>query len=337
MKTLKLVAMAALVSTSFTAAFADTIPTPSAGGASTATETAMQTQCDAAALLRGPATGDNDHYTGTVVPGGSTLVAGPTEVGGTRVIDQSTVVGTGTYVPSQLEIRGNPMKNGGSVNMFGDQWSTRGYYPDSTYTYTADFTSTFAYAYSCDINKAVYHPAVYHPAVHHDQVGHWVVSPDAHGNEEANTNNCNAFNTSQPGGPPQGGNTLANCLYIVDTPASDDPASTDPATWDTPTVIANDPETAINQDQTDSLTAFEDHGGIVYTTGEYHVGQPVICISPGSKGGSWKAQNGYSGGSFTNTNPATPGCNTNWFKATTWFGGSQTSNGTFISVPGYHY
>lgn len=328
MKT-KILAATALVSASFISpAYADTVSPPSAAGADATTLAAMESQCDALAAVHGPATGDNDHWSATVVEGAVTLVSGPTETGN-RVIDNSSIVGTGTYVPSVLEIRGNPMRIGGSVNMFGDQWATAGYYPDSTYNFTADFASTFAHAFSCNIYQAIYHPAV-----HHDQLGHWILDPDAHGNEEANTNNCNAFDTSLPLGPPNGGTTQANCLYIVDEVAHDNPAY-----WDDnpPALVGNEPGTAVNQDQTDNLNGFEDHGGPVQVTGEYHVGQPVICISPGSKGGSWRAQNGYSGGSFTNTNPATPGCNTNWFKATTWFSGSTTSNGTFISVPNYSY
>jgi hypothetical protein len=114
-----------------------------------------------------------------------------------------------------------------------------------------------------------------------------------------------------------------------DTPAYTDPAYNDPAT-----LVGNEAGTPVNQDQTDTLNAFEDHGGIVYTTGEYHVGQPVICISPGPKGGSWRAQNGYSGGSFSG--PAA-GCNTPYFKIAPTGNGTTTSNGTFNSVPNYNY
>jgi hypothetical protein len=335
MKTIKTVALAALLSTSFitSPALADTVSPPTGNTADATTQAAEQAQCDALAALHGPATGDNDHWSATVAEGAVTLVTGPTETGN-RVIDTNTVVGTGTFVPSVLEIHGNPVRIGGSVNMFGDQWASAGYYPDSTYNFTADFASTWAHAFSCNISQEVYHPAVYHPPVHHDQVGHWIVDPDAHGNEEANTNNCNAFNQSLPLGPPQGGNTQANCLYIVDTAAYDDPEYTDPAYWDAPALVGNENGVAVNQDQSDNLNGFEDHGGIVQVTGAYHVGQVVICISPGSKGGSWRTQNGYGGGSLTG--PAA-GCNTPYFKIAPYYAGSQTSNGTFISVPHYVY
>lgn len=327
------VAATALLSSTImsTTAIADTVPTPIANAADGTTLAAMQQQCDALAAAHD--TNNGDIWTGEVVEGASALVAGPTEVGGTRVVDTSSIVGTGTYVPAALQIRGNPFRNGGSVNLFGDQWSTAGYYPDSTYNFTANYSSTFSHAFSCNIDQAVYHAAVEHPAVHHNQVGHWIVSPDAHGNEEANTNNCNAFNSALPGGPANGSATdQANCTYIVDEQAYDDPAYTDPAYNDPAVFVVNQAGIAVNQDQTDSLDAFEDHGGVVQVTGEYHVGQVVVCISPGSKGGSWRTQNGYNGGS--SVGPAA-GCNTPYFKIAPYGNGSQTSNGTFISVPNY--
>jgi hypothetical protein len=98
-------------------------------------------------------------------------------------------------------------------------------------------------------------------------------------------------------------------------------------------VIGNEAGIAVNQDQNDTLDAFEDHGGRVDVTGEYFVGKAVICISPGSKGGAWRAQNGYSGGSFSG--PAA-GCNTPYFKIAPTLSGTTTSQGTFTSVPNYN-
>jgi hypothetical protein len=164
-------AATALVSSTIisTPAFADTVTPPTADAADGVTLAAMQSQCDALAAVHGPATGDNDHFTGEVVEGAVTLISGPTETGN-RVVDEDSITPTGTYVPAALEIRGNPYKSGGSVNMFGDQWSTAGYYPDSTYNFTADFGSTFAHAFSCDISQEVYHAPVHHDAVVHPAV-----------------------------------------------------------------------------------------------------------------------------------------------------------------------
>jgi hypothetical protein len=87
----------------------------------------------------------------------------------------------------------------------------------------------------------------------------------------------------------------------------------------------------VDQDQTDSIYAFEDHGGPVQVTGEFHVGQAVICISPSTGGakkgvpGEWRTQNGYTGDK----------CTTEWFKVAPWGAGTEGSNGTYISVPNY--
>jgi hypothetical protein len=314
-----------------TPAFADTVTPPTADAADGTTLAAMQSQCDALAAVHGPATGDNDHFTGEVVEGDVTLVSGPTETGN-RVIDEESITPIGTYVPAALEIRGNPYKSGGSVNMFGDQWSTAGYYPDSTYNFTADFDSTFAHAFSCNNMQEVYHAAV-----HHDAVFHPAVPPDGFytnngTNPSGQEGSCQGLSPANP----HWGTNIGNCIWTQTAPGEDaytDPAYDDPAYWDDATVIGNEAGTAVNQDQSDNLAGFEDHGGRVDVTGEYFVGKAVICISPGSKGGSWRAQNGYNGGSWTG--PAA-GCNTPYFKIAPTNSGTTTSQGTFISVPNYN-
>lgn len=125
-----------------TIAWADTIPEPTADAADSATLAAMETTCDALAATYD--TGNGDIWAGNVIEGAVTKVSGPTEVAGTRDIDESSIQHAGTYIPATLEIRGDPFRIGGSVNMFGDQWSTAGQWTDSTYNYTADFGSTFA-------------------------------------------------------------------------------------------------------------------------------------------------------------------------------------------------
>jgi len=236
------------------------------------------------------------------------------------VIDENTIVGTGTFTPATTYIQGDPFRIGGSVNMFGDQYATSGSWSDSTYNYTADFDSTFAHAFTCNIYQAVIH--------HGDPLnGHYVVDPDAHGNEEgAILQECNAYNTNGSGIPHPGywGNSpQGNCLFVAE-PTED--------TFDPPVLIANEDGGSVNQDQTDSLYAFEDHGGPVQADGgPFHIGQVVICISPsktGTKGvpGTWTTQNGYTGDK----------CTTDWFKNhAVWGSGTESSNGTYISVPDY--
>lgn len=358
MKTaMKLLASSALIASSVSpffasAALADVIPAPVADPLSSTNLTEMQNTCDALADARD--TGNGDIWSARVLPGATTLVAGPTEVAGTRVVDQGTITPTGTYVPSSTEIRfgdkNGPFKIGGSVNMFGDQWSTAGYYPDSTYYYDADFNSTFSHGYTCEISRSEYHAGY---TQHVEAVGAYVVYGDFGGSEDAVRGQCAAFTNqgfpieSRPSwwgvNLYEGGNTDPNSNGYAPHCIFDGVLEHDevvPERWDPPVVVDTLPQTAILQDQTDSMRAFEDHGGRVNVTGEYKIGQVVVCISPSSttkKGvpGAWRPQNGYGGGNMLESTPASAGCNTEWFKVTGWGSGSQTSNGTYISVPFY--
>ncbi len=310
-----------------TAALADTIPTPVSTGPSTDTLTEMQDQCTD--LAAGYDNGNGDRWTGVVIPGSSALTAGPTEVEGTRVVDESTIMHAGDYVPAELEIRGDPFRIGGSVNMFGDQWSTAGYWTDSTYNYTADFESTFTYSFACQIGQEVYHPE---SIEHHPAEGMYVIRDDLIGTPQAGAalQACNAFNDAHEAGEEQGfwGTTPQGNCQFEGTQAYDE---TIPEYWDPAVTVATVDGTPIDEMQTDSLYAFEDHGGRVDVTGEYHVGQVVVCISPSTGGtkkgvpGTWRPQNGYSGEK----------CTTEWMSVAPWGAGTENSNGTYISVPDY--
>lgn len=361
-----------------TPAFAVATDTPTAAAADSTTTANMQSQCNALAAAHDTANGDI--WTAAVLAGAVTSVAGPTETG-TRTIDQNSIQPTGTYVPSVKEIRTtSPYKNGGSVNLFGDQWSTAGYYPGSTYNYTASFNSTFAHAFTCDISQAVYHPAVFHPAVvhpdviipgaHHDAVfhpavpvqGYYINFDNGKGNGVDNDPNdgewqksCEAHNAEGPAFG-QWGQDTNQCKFIktadaqaaYTTAAYDDPdiisvhgwtdpAYTDPAYNDPAQVVGNEAGIAVNQDETDTLNGYEANGPVLQVTAERFEGQVVICNSPGSKGGAWRTQNGYGGGSLTGSGtPAAAGCNTPWFKIAPTMNGTTTSQGTFTSVPNYH-
>jgi hypothetical protein len=360
-KTLRLLVSTAMVATAFsplasTAALADVIPGVTADPLSAANLTAMETTCDN--LAASYDNGDGDIWHGYVVLGAVTQTSGPTEVAGTRDIDEGTIVGTGTFVPGTTQIRfgskNGPFRIGGSVNLFGDQWATAGYYPDSTYNYTADFDSNFSHAYSCRITKEEFHPEM---TVHVEAVGQYIVNGDFGSSEDAIRGNCLAFTNqgfpieSRPdwwgveeyhGGNDTGADGDPNDDFHCRFDGTLEHDETTPEFWDPEADVATVAQTAINQGQTDTLTAFEDHGGRVNVTGDYKIGQVVVCISPstgGTKGvpGSWKAQNGYSGGNMAELAPAVAGCNTQWFKVAQWGSGSTTSNGTYISVPFYSY
>jgi hypothetical protein len=257
----------------------------------------MEAQCDALAAAHGTAwSGEVDQS--SITP---TLVSGPTEVAGTRDVDETTIVGTGVFTPGSTYIQGDPFRIGGSVNMFGDQYADAGTWSDSTYNYWADFLSTFSYAFNCTMSEHVVVPAT----GHHD----WTLDPS-----DPQAAACLAYDKN---GLFQG-EDQGQCVWVVDSPGSEgDEARPDEA------------GTPVNQDQTDNLYAFEDSGGPVQATGgPFHIGQVVICISPSkpTPGGTWRTQNGYTGNK----------CTTDWFKNhAVWGSGTEGSNGTYISVPNY--
>lgn len=322
MKRAVLAATALLSSTIIsTPLLADTIPSPTADAASQDTLDEMQSRCDAiAAGMDTDGVGTGDIWSAEVIIGAASLIAGPTEVANTRDIDETSIEPDGIYVPSVLEIRGNPVRNGGSVNMFGDQYSTAGYYPNSTYDYDAQFDATFAHAFDCEISKAVHVPE--HTIPGQPVQGYY---------DNPGGGDCRGITPAHN----KWGEDIGACEFIWQGPATDPQFV--PEDWEDPVVVTTVAGTPVNQDQTTTLTAFEDQGGRLEVTGERFESKVVICISPGSKGGSWRAQNGYSGGSFSGTGtPPAPGCNTPYFKVAPIPVGSTTSNGTFISVPQYN-
>ena len=262
---------------------------------------AMQTQCN---TLADAHTGD---WTGTLDDSSitPTYVSGPTEVGTHSIADAiGDPVGAGTFTPGTVSILGDPYRNGGSVNMFGVQQATGGHYSASTYDFQGDFTSTYSYAFSCNMSEHVVTLATGHHEWNHDD-----------GNAPPNQAACDAYDNNglfigEDNGP---------CSWVVDTPASEDDVDRDPELG-----------SPINQSQTDSLLAHEDAGEGFDVDETVLIGQTVICISPTistqtKKGvpGTWVAKNGYIGGK----------CTTAWFNVAPWGHGSQDSNGTYISVP----
>jgi hypothetical protein len=309
-----------------TAAFADTVPPVFANPADSATMAAMAAQCDALAVAHDALNGDR--WSGDVVAGAVTLVSGPSEVVGSRDIDDSSITGAGVFTPGVTYIQGDPFRIGGSVNLFGDQYATSGSWSDSTYNFTADYDSIYAHAFSCDISQEVYHAAYVIPG--HPLQGYYVVEATDQGGEEDSQGSCAAFTANGPAWP-HWGQDHAQCDWVETAPETQD--ENVPESWDAAALVGNEPGVTVNQEQTDTLDAFEDHGGAVQAQGgPFHLGQTVICISPSTtvkKGvpGAWVAKNGYTGDK----------CTTDWFKAAQWGAGSESSNGTYISVPNYSF
>jgi len=330
-------AMAVIAATSVPA-FADTVPTPPAEGVSAETLAAMDSACDLLAAAHEIEGAPADEWSGVATSTGeATLIAGPTEVAGTRVIDLLSVEGVGFH-PSVTKIMGDPYRNGGSVNMFGQAVATAGYYDDSTYNFTADFETTYKYGFSCAISVEVYHPE---ETIHHNAVGEY--KNFFSGNGQGTDNDDDGVEDGQPQGACAAYNATGDTLpfwgfdkeqcKFVGTAAYDEVID---EYFDAPLLKYTETGTIDQDAQTDNLTAFEDHGGYYEVTGEIPLGQVVICISPSTttkKGvpGAWKAQNGYDGGSFTGPEA---GCNTKWFDTGATAGVTNLNlQGTFISVP----
>ena len=268
----------------------------------------------------------------------------PVEVGGTRAEIPGTRFGTGTPTYSNIQIVGDPYKVGGSVNMFGLQGAKNKNWPNSTFQFTADFDTTTTFSFGCTVTEQT---ETYVPPVpgHYIQ-GYYLVHKDGHGNEEGTQQSCDAFTALAPllpdgsDAPPWWGidfdptNVEADhgqCDFIKTADA--DPGSDEEWIPGAP-VVHPELSPALTVDQVDraSGTGTETNGGPyteVASPGTlWNAGQVVICISPsktvkGGVPGAWANQNGYLGTK----------CTTAWYTVAPWGAGSQTSNGTLISVP----
>jgi hypothetical protein len=255
----------------------------------------------------------------------------PTEVAGTRVETPGSRFGTGTATYSGLSIAGNPYRTGGSVNMFGDQVATQKNWANSEYDFTAQYATVTTFSYECHVTQQTetYHPAVFIPG--HPVLGRYVVDPDANGNEEAKQQSCNAANALAPTAPLWtapgfwGDSPHANCIFVQTAEATDDVNEPEYWTLDNPT-DRPDLNSAHSLDETNYAddNGHEANAGPWTQSGSWFVGKVVVCISPTKLPGTWRTQNGYAGTK----------CNTTYFNTAPWGGGSQTSNGTYISVPG---
>jgi hypothetical protein len=305
----------------------------------------MQNQCNVLALAHdSDGVGTGDIWTAEVVEVAVSKVSGPTELAvPPRVIDMSSIEGIGDLQPCVTYIDGDPFRIGGSVNMFGNRFAKSGSYLDSTYNFTADFITTFAHAFSCDISVERFHGEIRHPAI-----GKYVINPEGDFGDSAGAvlANCVAFSAQQPpdpftgngpitptwwgedhGGNDNGPNNVFHCIFEGTAGYTEEEGNYPPE------FVVNEPGIAVNQDQTDNLTGFEDHGGPVQVSNiDEFIGQTVICISPsktvkGGAPGAWQTHNGYTGTK----------CTTDWFKVAPWGAGTNTSKGTHNSVPNYSF
>jgi hypothetical protein len=255
----------------------------------------------------------------------------PSEVSGSRVETLGSRFGTGSATYSGLSIAPiAPYRIGGSVNMFGDRVATEKNWANSEYDFTADYATVTTFSYGCHVTQQTetYHPAVHIPA--RPVLGYYEVDPDFKGNEEAAQNSCNAFNAQAPVAPDYnapgywGVSPHANCVFVQTADATDAVDEDEYWTLDAPTPRA-DLLTSHTVDETNVAegTGHEANAGPWTQSGSWFVAQVVICNSPKRLPGIWTQQNGYTGNL----------CTTTHFNTNNWSHGSQTSNGTYISVP----
>ncbi len=301
--TLKLLVSTAMVATAFLPLFV----TPAmAVPASSTTEAAMDTACSALA----PATLLHDgspaasYDVENVIESEAAPVVTNTEIPGTRA-----GVGTPTY--SNLSIGAGPFRTGGSVNMFGDQIATtRTYAAGSTFQFDRETSITTSYTWDCrvTVKTETYTP----PSPVQGYYTNNGTNPSGGGGS------CQGLSPANP----HWGEDIGNCEWHETAPAVEGGWTAGP---DSVTITPQGPtsQTDVTNEYgltgTD-LTPYVQNAG----PGDYwYVGKVVICISPKKLPGIWTKQNGYLGDK----------CTTAWFNVAPWGGGSQDSNGTYISVP----
>lgn len=295
-KTLKLLVATAMVGTSLSPLF---VAPAMALPANSTTEATMDSTCAALmpATLLHDGTSAASYSVDSVVETEAPAVNTDTEVADTRV-----GVGSPTY--SGLSIANGPFRIGGSVNMFGDQVATTRTYADgSTFKFDRHTSITTSYTWTCTITVQT---ETYTPA---GPVEGFYVNTIENGNGD-----CGGLSPANP----HWGQDIGACKFTKTGDGTEE-------SWDlgTPIVTATSQGPISQTDESDTygldgfdLTPFTQ-------TGNWFVGQVVICISPKKLPGTWTKQNGYTGDN----------CNTAYFNTAPWGGGSQDSNGTYISVP----
>ena len=242
---------------------------------STITAGAITTQCNlyAGSLSGGTFTAESEITAQDSVFG--------TEITGTRVIDESTRAAAPGATPTYSDIDASAathlVRNGKSPNIFAtDALANTVTWSNSTYTYTAMFNIVTTYNYTCHITENI--PAS--AAVYEDE----------------NTCVARAKTGDMPDDYPQGPGEWCNVQEpahsgnyvnrLVLQPAVDAHPEERPELDASYTVL---------ESGTAEKNGFEANGGPWTDTSASQQVQAVVCISPGSKAGSWRAQNNYGG------------------------------------------
>jgi hypothetical protein len=333
MKIFKLAMIAALCASSLSP-FA---VTPAMAVPANSTTTAEMT-ATCAALIPAPAAVLN--FDGSLV--WSSAVVNVVEAEGAPVVTEPEVPGTraptGTPTYGGVSITGDPFRIGGSVNMFGDQVATTRTYPGSSFQFDRITSVTTNYSFGCELTEKTefWTPPRIIPGL--PMLGHWINCDFGNGQGNDNSGACDevgqpqgacAAHNGQGSSSPFWGRDFEQCKWILDR--AEVPEEVIPGFWTRgPDIVT--PYSGQAASQTDGTTEYGLIGfdpTPITQTGNWFVGKVVVCISPsktvkGGVPGAWQNHNGYTGTK----------CNTAYFNVAPWGGGSQDSNGTYISVPG---
>ncbi len=276
MKSIKTAACAALLSTSFfsSPAFATEIPDQVANSTTTGSIT---TTCDALEATL-DASGDYD-VEGSIT--GQSSVQG-TEILADRVIDQDSwapsVGATANYNDIDASASSKLYRNGKSPNLFvKDALAGTVTWSANSYDFTGNYNITTTFEFTCHVTE---HVAAVLPV--YESENECVARVKVDGSIPSSYNKgFGAWCNEQT--PDHSGN-YDNRLKLVDGVDAHDNDDT-----------GLDTTATIDQAGTALLAGHEDFGGVHTYTNQAVPVQTVVCISPGSKGGTWTAKNLYAG------------------------------------------
>ncbi|MES2120567.1 MAG: hypothetical protein V4513_08340 [Pseudomonadota bacterium] len=303
MKSIRYAAIAALLTTSFTPISLITAP----AAAAVPTLTDMQTVC---------ASYDTDGA-GTNIRVLTT--AGNTDLG-TPTGDESTIANIETTRkgnPSSLQTPAGtrsfysaPGRHGGSVNLFATVgWSAK-LYAGSLVDQSIQRFQTDTYNFTCDVEEwqVVGNHEVVVPGT--PAQGYYTNSGTAPSNGGGS---CQGLSPSNP----HWGTDIGNCEWHQ-TAAGTEATSTFVDDYGYVNIASN-AETLVNGPYyVDTVTYATDVPQAVSfletTSAPYFQGDVVVCNNPGSKGGTWRAQNGWT--DMTK-------CTTAYFNTASWISGAN--------------
>lgn len=284
MKSLKIVAMAALVSTSLitTPSFATTATGPNAPSLSD-----METVCAAY-----DSDGAGEDYQVVTTPG-SVDMGAPTndlstvaDIESTRVANHSSL--SSPYGPRSFY--GTVGRHGGSPNLF----STVGYpgitYAGSFVDQQVDQTETDTYHFSCQVQKWDVVGTHQEPVPAVPPQGYYT-NPGT--NPSGGGGSCQGLSPDNP----HWGSDIGACIWTETAPGT--PATTQTVN-DYGWVNSGDaiPQTLTDGPYYAGTVPYASHVSEAVAVTEtnappYFAGDAVVCNSPGKKGGTWTAQNGW--------------------------------------------